>query len=167
MMHYKAILMNKPEINIKLKRNVAPGLHKGWLKSIVQKTLKAEGITRPVEMGLLITDNDTIQKLNRVYRGENEPTDVLSFQTNILEGEEAEESFVSAPDGINHLGEVIISYPKAEEQARERGYDISQELTLLIIHGTLHLLGYDHEVIDDERTMREKESRILAQLTGN
>ncbi len=156
--------MKEPEINIKLKRNIANDLDKSWLKSIVREILEAERTASTVEIGLLITDNKTIQKLNRKYRGENEPTDVLSFQTTVSEGEKPEERFINAPDGANHLGEVIISYPQAEKQARERGHSISQEMALLVIHGILHLLGYDHKLPEDARVMREKESRILSLL---
>jgi len=156
--------MNAPEINVSFKRNIAIELDKDWFKTIVLKTLEVEGVPLCVEIGVLVTDNKTVHKLNRIYRGENEPTDVLSFQTAVSAGERAEATFVSAPDGVHHLGEVIISYPQAEKQARERGLTISQELAILVVHGTLHLLGYDHESPKEKRVMREKESQILSLL---
>ena len=113
---------------------------------------------------MLVTDSKTVHELNRIYRGENEPTDVLSFQTNIGQSTAPEAPFVNAPDGVNHLGEVVISYPQAVKQARERCLTISQEVALLVVHGTLHLLGYDHESPKEKRVMREKESQILALL---
>ena len=156
--------MNAPEINVSFKRNIGIELDKRWFKTIVLKTLEVEGVPLCVEIGVLVTDNKTVHKLNRIYRDESEPTDVLSFQTNIGESTTPEAPFVNAPDGVSHLGEVIISYPQAIRQARERGLTISQELALLVVHGTLHLLGYDHESPKEKRVMREKESQILSLL---
>ncbi len=156
--------MNAPEINVSFKRNIAIELDKGWFRTIVRKILEVEGVPLSVEIGVLVTDNKTVHKLNRIYRGENEPTDVLSFQTNAGEGMAPEAPFVTAPDGVDHLGEVIISYPQAVKQARERGLTISQELALLVVHGTLHLLGYDHESPKEKRVMHEKEGQILSLL---
>jgi probable rRNA maturation factor len=153
--------MTKPEINISTKRNMAIAVEKSWLERVALMVLEVEGIGSSTEMGLLITDSRTVQRLNRMYRGEDEPTDVLSFQMAPDTGEDYEPSFVSAPDGIRHLGEVIISYPQAMEQARERGHSVTRELALLVIHGTLHLLGYDHELPDDAQRMRDKENQIL------
>ena len=156
--------MNAPEINVSFKHNIAIELDKDWFKTIVLKILEVEGVPPAAEIGVLVTDNKTVHKLNRIYRGENEPTDVLSFQTNIGESTAPEAPFVNAPDGVNHLGEVIISYHQALKQARERGLTISQELAILVVHGTLHLLGYDHESPKEKRVMREKESQILSLL---
>jgi probable rRNA maturation factor len=156
--------MSEPEINVSFKRNITIDVDRSWVKHLVQKVLDVEGVGPSTEIGVLITDNKTVQKLNRIYRGENELTDVLSFQTNIGESTAPEAFFVNAPDGVNHLGEVIIAYPQAVKQAKERGRTISQELALLVAHGTLHLLGYDHELSKDGYIMREKERQILSLL---
>jgi probable rRNA maturation factor len=153
--------MTKPEINISIKRNMAIAVEKSWLERVALMVLEVEGIGSSTEMGLLITDNRTVQRLNRIYRGENESTDVLSFQMAPDTKEDYEPSFISAPDGIRHLGEVVISYPQAMKQAQERGHGVARELALLVIHGTLHLLGYDHEFPDDAQRMRGKENQIL------
>jgi probable rRNA maturation factor len=153
--------MTKPEINISVKRNLVVTLSKSWLEKVALTVLEVEGISHSTEMGLLITDNKTVQRLNRVYRGEDEPTDVLSFQMTPDATGDCDASFISAPDNIKHLGEVVIAYPQVEKQAIERGYAIEQELALLIIHGTLHLLGYDHESCDDAQIMRAKENQIM------
>jgi probable rRNA maturation factor len=73
----------------------------------------------------------------------------------------ADDSFALPPDGVTRLGEVIISYPQAIEQAREQGHSTERELALLIIHGILHLLGYDHEEPEGESEMRKKERELL------
>ncbi|MCJ7516289.1 MAG: rRNA maturation RNase YbeY, partial [Dehalococcoidia bacterium] len=103
-------------------------------------------------------------KLNRIYRGENKPTDVLAFQMTTGIKQEHEGLFVSPPNGIKHLGEVVVSYPQALIQASEQGHGVTYELALLIVHGTLHLLGYDHELPEEENKMKYKENEILSFL---
>jgi len=156
--------MSEPEINISIKRNIDLPVEKKWLEKIARRVLEAERITSSAEMGLLITDSTTIQKLNRIYRGEDKPTDVLAFEMTPDVGQEPELPFVSAPDGIKHLGEVVISYPQAEKQAREQGHGVTRELALLIVHGILHLLGYDHELPQQEQKMRDRENEVLSIL---
>ena len=131
----------------------------GWVKKIVRQVLKAEGVAPPYEVGLVFTDSETVRQLNRDYRGVDEPTDVLAFY--MLPQEEVDDSFALPPDGVTRLGEVIISYPQAVEQAREQGHPTEKELALLIIHGILHLLGYDHEEPEGESKMRGRERELL------
>jgi probable rRNA maturation factor len=156
--------MIEPEINISIRRNITAEVDRRWLEKIARGVLEAEVISPSTEMGLLITDSETVQKLNRIYRGENKPTDVLAFQMTPDINRENEGLFVSPPDGIRHLGEVVISYPQAVKQASEHGHDVIRELALLIVHGVLHLLGYDHEVLEEEQKMRDKENEILSLL---
>jgi probable rRNA maturation factor len=156
--------MFDPEINISIKRNMDLPVDKNWLERIARRVLEDESIASSAEMGLLITDSKTIQKLNRIYRGQDKPTDVLAFQMTPDMNQEPEGSFVSPPDGIRHLGEVVISYPQAVKQAQEQGHGVTRELALLIVHGILHLLGYDHELPEEEQKMRDKENEILSLL---
>jgi probable rRNA maturation factor len=157
-------VMAKIEINIIVKRSMNLKVSKSWIQKVARQVLEAESIRQPAEMGLLITDVKGIQRLNRIYRGKDEPTDVLSFQIAPDGDQKSELTFVNAPDGIRHLGEVIISYPQALKQAQERGHSVAQELALLIIHGTLHLLGYDHQLPAEAGRMRNRESEIIASL---
>jgi len=131
----------------------------GWVKKIVRHVLKAEGVAPPYEVSLVFTDSDTVKQLNRDYRGVDEPTDVLAFY--MLPQKVADSSFVLPPDGVTRLGEVIISYPQALAQANEQGHSLEKELALLVIHGILHLLGYDHEESGEERKMRAREKELL------
>jgi probable rRNA maturation factor len=131
----------------------------GWVKKMVRQVLKAEGVSSPYEVSLVFTDSETVRELNRDYRATDEPTDVLAFY--VLPQREADDSFILPPDGVTRLGEVIISYPQAVEQAKEQGHSIERELALLIVHGILHLLGYDHEELEEESKMRERERRLL------
>jgi probable rRNA maturation factor len=147
------------EIEIFVEEKFRGGVDRGWVKKIVRQVLKAEGMVPPYEMSLVFTDSETVKQLNRDYRGVDEPTDVLAFY--MLPQKEVGSSFVLPPDGVTRLGEVIISYPQAAEQAREQGHSTEKELALLIIHGILHLLGYDHEEPEEEAKMREREKELL------
>ena len=129
------------------------------VRRIAQTVLKAEGVAPPYDVGLVFTGSDTVQRLNRDYRGMDEPTDVLAFY--MLPQGEGDDSFALPPDEVSRLGEVIISYPQAMEQAREQGHSPERELALLIIHGIFHLLGYDHEEPEGEDEMRKKEKELL------
>jgi probable rRNA maturation factor len=131
----------------------------GWVKKIVRQVLKAEGVAPPYEMSLAFTDSETVQQLNRDYRGVDEPTDVLAFYMLPQKGDDS--SFALPPDGFTRLGEVIISYPQAVAQAKEQGHSPERELALLVIHGILHLLSYDHEEPEEESKMRERERELL------
>lgn len=156
--------MNKSEINITVNRNIKPAVSKNWLENVTRQVLEAECVEQPVEMGLVITDGKTVQKLNRIYRSRDEATDVLSFQVASNADQKSDEPFVNAPDGVRHLGEVIISYPQALKQAQQQGQSVVRELALLIVHGMLHLLNYDHELPAEARGMRRRESEILRLL---
>ena len=130
-----------------------------WVKRLVRQVLEAEGVAPPYEVSLVFTDSETVRKLNRDYRGVDRATDVLAFY--MFGQNKGDSQFVLPPDGITYLGEVIISYPKAVAQAKEHGHSVEQELALLVIHGILHLLGYDHEEREEERRMRRREKELL------
>lgn len=138
-----------------------------WLRGVTEQVLMAQSVSSNAELGLMITTQERVQELNRRYRGEDKPTDVLAFyMTPAAEETEMESpSFVAPPDGLLHLGEVIVSYPQAVIQAREHRHSVRKELAILIIHGVLHLLGYDHDKPEPERQMRAREAEILSQIT--
>lgn len=158
--------MAEPEINVHIEQKLKISLEESWLRKIAQRALQAEGVALPVEMGLVITSAEAVQQLNKTYRGEDEPTDVLAFHMFPQTEQERKPSFVAPPDGIRHLGEVVISYTQAVYQAREQGHSIEQELALLTVHGLLHLLGWDHEQPEERQRMRAKEEEILTKLTS-
>ena len=126
------------------------------LRRIAAGVLAAEGVPA-AELGLLVTDDDAVRRLNAEYVGEDETTDVLAFS--LREGEE-----FASPDGVMRLGEVIISYPTANRQAAEAGRLVDEEIAHLLVHGILHLLGYDHAELADTVRMRSRESELLAAL---
>lgn len=126
------------------------------LMKMAAAVLQAEGCAANTEVSILLTDDESIAGLNSEYRGVEGPTDVLSFSQH-----EGEDDF--APGGEeNLLGDVVISVETAERQARERGAELDEELDVLLAHGLLHLLGYDHA----EPEEAERMFAIQAELTG-
>jgi len=152
-------MLPEEEIEISVEEEFRGVMDEGWVRRIAQTVLKAEGVAPPYEVSLVFTNSETVQQLNRDYRGVDEPTDVLAFY--MLPQKGADSSFALPPDGVTRLGEVIISYPQAAEQAKEQGHSPERELALLVIHGILHLLGYDHEEPEEESKMREREIELL------
>jgi probable rRNA maturation factor len=153
-----------PLIDINIKRGLGFVCTRPWLKSIVKQVLDEENIEGRVSVDLLITDDRQIHKMNRQYRGIDRPTDVLSFALNEKGADAHDIEFPVEQGGVNNLGEIIISYPRVIEQAGEHNVAVEDELTLLITHGMLHLLGYNHEEDADSRKMRRREKSIIAAI---
>jgi len=149
------------EVNVLIEEGFEKYLEAGWLQKVAEQTLIAERAGAEVELGIVVTGQEQLHALNRDYLGENRPTDVLSFSAR-----EGEEPFVMPPDGVTHLGEVIISYPQAVIQAGEHQYPVSREITTLLVHGLLHLLGYDHDTPELEQKMFSRAADILSEIEG-
>jgi probable rRNA maturation factor len=126
------------------------------LDKIITQALLGEGITEPVSLGLLITDDETIKGLNLRYRGQDETTDVLAFDM-----ENDQDQFVSPPSVPPHLGDMVVSYPRAVAQAEEYGHSTEEELDRLVVHGLLHLLGYDDQTDEERQIMWDRQETIL------
>ena len=154
----------KEQIGIHVEEEFRVVVEEGGVRRIAQTVLKAEEVAPPYEVSLVFTDSETVKQLNRDYRGVDEPTDVLAFY--MLPQKEVDDSFALPPDGVTRLGEVIISYPQAVAQAKKQGHSPERELALLIIHGILHLLGYDHEEPEEESKMRERERDLLERCSA-
>ncbi len=165
---HSCAMMSTMEIDILFDDGFESCLDESWLRKIIEAVLKMENTGDNVEVSLLITGQKRIHQLNRDYRGIDRPTDVLSFaMQEECPSEKGEDfSFVAPPDGIKHLGEVIISYPQAVIQAEERGHSVKKEVAVLIIHGILHLLGYDHIEDKEAEQMEAREKIILESLAG-
>jgi len=129
------------------------------LRQIAAAVLAAEAVQGRAKLSLVLTNDDTVKELNRKYRGQDKTTDVLAFPLS-----EQSTAFVSPPRAAAHLGEVVISYPQAERQSKEAGHSPEEELALLIIHGVLHILGYDHQRAAQAQRMRAREQAILGQI---
>lgn len=103
---------------------------------------------------IVITGDETLHELNLSYLGVDAPTDVLSFPSGDLD-----------PDtGESYLGDILISHPRAAEQASQGGHAMEAEMQLLVVHGTLHLLGYDHGEPEEKAEMWQVQGEILAKI---
>lgn len=151
--------MLKIQLSIRIEKPFVGLVSKQWLRRAVKLTLAHTGISSPVELGLVIAGDETVHELNRTYRSVDRTTDVISFA--LSERSAKDEPFVTPPDDVIHLGEVILSYPQAKRQAHEQRHPLERELALLVAHGVLHLLGYDHELPEQAQRMRAMESQVL------
>ena len=158
------------EINVLIEEGFGGYLEVGWLQSVAEQVLVAQDADSRVELGLVITDQERVQQLNRSYLERDEPTDVLAFSMlpePLATGEsEPFSPFAQPPDGVLHLGEVIVSYPQAVIQAEEHRHSVKKEVAILIIHGVLHLMGYEHDKPELEHQMKTREEEILNCIEG-
>jgi len=123
------------------------------MRSVARRLLSAEDCPDDTEVSVLLVSDEEIKALNRDYRGVDVVTDVLAFSQ--LEGEEF------GADGGNVLGDVVISVETATRQAQEHAHSVEDEMDLLLVHGLLHLLGYDHKVPEDEKRMFARQQQLL------
>jgi probable rRNA maturation factor len=129
-----------------------------FIENCICTGLKAEGISAAVEVSILLVDDQQIRGLNKTYRGIDSPTDVLSFP--MLEFA----SGIGERDIAAVLGDIVISMERAQHQAQEYNHSFLRELGFLLIHGLLHLLGFDHLEEQERQKMRQREEIILKQL---
>jgi len=149
------------EINVEVEVQMAPAfagaLSPEQLQAVAEAVLRRE--ERSGQLALVVTDDEGIQELNRDFLGVDEPTDVLAFSAKEESG-----PFVSAPEAEQYLGDLILSYPRALAQAAELGHPVELELKLLVVHGLLHLLGYDHAEAEEKAVMWARQEELLAAL---
>ncbi len=144
-----------------LERAVRAGLVAAQAESSPMRTAEHEA-AMPVwpraEVGVRVTDDTEMQRLNVQYRGVDKPTDVLSFS---FVAEDHGPRLAAPPDWPTQLGEIALSYPYAERQASHLGHSVQKELAWLTIHGTLQLLGYTHYTEEEAVHMEALEQRAL------
>ena len=141
-------------------------LSKAWLRKVAEQALDSQDEGVSPTISLVIADDETVHDLNRDYRGLDETTDVLAFplwESRYDEDTDAQ-GFSLPPDRSTPVGEIVISYPQAARQAREGKRPVRAEMALLIVHGVLHLLGYDHADPQQESDMWAKQDEILARV---
>ena len=163
-----------PQITVSIDECYEGELDASWLCNIALAGLAAGRVKGSAEASLLITDDETVQALNAEYRGLDETTDVLSFSSDHpghWEGDgdgpvpDSDGSEFVFPPGIPRpLGEIIVSWPQAQRQAFEHGASPAQELAHLVIHGALHLVGYDHLESEETELMQAREREALEAL---
>jgi probable rRNA maturation factor len=112
------------------------------------------GPAEDADLTIVLTDDKQIQILNQQWMGVDGPTDVLSFPSDEIDPE----------SGSHYVGDIIISIPRAAEQAKDAGHSVEAETQLLIVHGVLHLMGHDHAEAEDKTRMWKAQGEILAQL---
>jgi probable rRNA maturation factor len=125
------------------------------LSALARHTLECEGVSGDAELSVLLVTSDHIRNLNMRFANENNPTDVLAFP--MLDEEEDEEETL--------LGDVVVCPEVAEQSATKLGHSLSHELDVLLVHGTLHLLGYDHQGDEDKTRMDARLFEILETFT--
>ncbi len=131
------------------------GIDERALERVAAHALALEAVASGTELSVLLADDAAVRELNRAYRATDETTDVLAFA-------QSEGEAFAQPDGAPpHLGDVIISMDTARRQAAEFAIAIQDEVAHLLVHGILHLLGYDHEDPDDAERMRLHEDAVL------
>jgi len=130
-------------------------LNQKKIEGKIKKVLQYLKVDEETEISVLFTDDKFIRSLNNKYRGIDKPTDVLSFSL--------QEGAIKSPEVESNklLGDIIISAETAQRQADNLNHSLEKELTVLLIHGLLHLTGHDHEKGKDYKIMREKESEML------
>lgn len=125
------------------------------VEKIIQFVANEEKISHGSEVSITFVDDETIRKINSEYRDKDYATDVISFALN------DDESDLLDEDIPNLLGDIIVSYPRVVSQADEYGHSIDRELGFLVVHGFLHLLGYDHVTPEDEKVMFGRQEELL------
>lgn len=126
------------------------------LEKAAAQTLEIAGAAAGAALSIQVSTNDQVRRLNFQYRGVDAPTDVLSFPSEPLP-EEVEED-------RGYLGDIIIALPYIVQRAQEEGRSLSDDLALMIIHGTLHLLGYDHDNAEAQAEMWQLQQQALQAL---
>lgn len=129
-------------------------LSKEILERAAVAVLRHESESLECELSIVLTDNEHLQELNLNYLGIDAPTDVLSFPASETDPE----------TGARYLGDILISVPRAQSQADSAGHALEAEVQLLVVHGTLHLLGYDHAEPEDKTRMWKAQAEILDSL---
>ena len=155
--HYLPITADVPGVN---------DSQRAFIRKVIRTALAAEGLTAPCEVDVLLTDDDGIHEINRELRQVDRPTDVLSFpEFELTPGQLPGPEDADPGTGLIPLGDMVLSMERVAAQAREYGHSKRRELSYLVTHSVLHLLGYDH--LDEgpmKAQMRAREEAIMALL---
>lgn len=141
-------------ITLQVKRPVRLPMDKSILIRAAERALELTGSAHHMDLSIVVGNDDFLHKLNLQYRHVDYPTDVLAFSADELD-----------PDTADfYLGDVVISLTRAQEQASAGGHPLVDELQLLVVHGVLHLQGYDHTEAADKKKMQSVQDKILQAL---
>ncbi len=140
-------------IHLSIDRSFSTIINGQSLLECVERTMRFHEIEMStLELSIVVTTDENIQKFNSKYRGIDKPTDVLSFKGGMD----------SQPDQFQLSGDIIISFERATNQAVRQKHSVDREMQLLLVHGLLHLLGYDHMNQDDKTRMMKVQEQILS-----
>jgi len=143
------------KVTVPVARRVAAPVSDAWVKKLVEGALKGAGAKRVDEVGVVFVADKEMVALNTAHRHKRKTTDVLSF---------GNDGAWPGEGGKGLLGDVVISMPQIRRQAAKAGKTVRAELAMMLVHGVLHLLGYDHETVKDEKVMFPLQKRILKRL---
>lgn len=141
-------------INIQIETSYEDLVREDWILRVSSTALEHEQGGNEVETTIVLTGDETLKTLNAQHLGIDAPTDVLSFPADEFDPDQQ----------MPYIGDVIISVPRAKEQAEAAGHPLENEISLLIVHGILHLLGYDHDSEEQKALMWKKQAEILNNL---
>jgi probable rRNA maturation factor len=141
---------------VEVQNDIGFALDVSRLQSAAMTVLTQQNAHPDSTLTIVVTDDETVAALNRQYRGIASPTDVLSFP--------ADDPPVAVEDEPPYLGDLIIAYPYAAAQAERAGHDLNDSLALLVVHGTLHLLGSDHDTLEQRTAMWVEQEAALRAL---
>lgn len=139
---------------IHIENRSTPPFEKELVEHAARIALGDQSAPAQAELTIVLTDDEQLRDLNREFLGEDNPTDVLSFPSAEADPE----------TGAPYLGDVLISVPRAAQQAQAAGHALEAEIQLLVVHGILHLMGHDHAQAADKARMWAAQARVLKQL---
>ena len=143
-------------LNLILPKSYAKEIDQSRLAAAFREGIKVLGLSKNTSLTLRVTNNRLIRQFNDTWRGENSATDVLSF----------ENAYTDPETGEEYLGDIVISFEKARQQALVGGHAIQSEIELLFVHGLLHLAGFDHDQKEEWAEMTKTQDKILQKI-GN
>lgn len=161
---------NLVRIEIQIDDRYADRVSSQTLRTVAETAIRRELISGPDYMSVTITCDDRVRLLNLEFRGLDEPTDVLAFGMPDADKGSIpinDDTFVLPPDQEPSLGELVIAFEQASKQAAWAGRTVEQEIMILTAHGTLHLLGFDHDGPLEQSEMFMKTDAILNEILGS
>lgn len=141
------------KVTVPVSRRVKAPIGDATVRKAIEGALRGAGRKGAFEVGVVFVSDAEMTKLNTMYRGKHKTTDVLSF---------GNDGAWPGPEEL--LGDIIVSVAQAGRQAKTAKKPVRAEVAMLLVHGTLHLLGYDHETLKDEKVMFPLQNRILKTL---
>jgi len=141
-------------IILEIAEDFRSAIDSGLIENAALTTLRHQSLREDPEMTIVITNDEQLHSLNYQFLDIDAPTDVLSFPAD----------FTDPENEAHYMGDIIISFPRAESQAAFGGHNVMAELQLLIVHGVLHLLGHDHAISSEKAAMWAAQREILHQM---